>query len=276
MSLLQKPISIDYEHDCRFVNPASTNARGRFLPVLSERGIFYPLTPKMNDYTLGIKELDEAIGDIKKGSNIMLIGPPMSGKEVILRQIMYHAAVNEEALIIVTTQESGAHILEWFHENKLTLPLLGIGIVDCVTKNRSSENESIKMINGPADLTGIGVRISQFIREFYREKKMLKIQLHIDSISTLLMYTNIEMVFRFLHVLTARIKANGGLGIYTLDSQMHDKRDISILKHLFDYMIEIKSENDKKFLRMVGLSSKPTQYFEYETEGTKVKIVGRK
>lgn len=232
----------------------------------------------MNDYTLGIKELDEAIGGIKKGSNIMLIGPPMSGKEVILRQIMYHAAVNEEALIIVTTQESGAHILEWFHVNKLSLPLLRIGIVDCVTKNRSSENESIKMINGPADLTGIGVRISQFIREFSTatEKKMLKIQLHIDSISTLLMYTNIETVFRFLHVLTARIKANGGLGIYTLDSQMHDKRDISILKHLFDYTIEIKSENDKKFLRMVGLSSKPTQYFEYETEGTKVKIVERK
>jgi ABC-type uncharacterized transport system YnjBCD ATPase subunit len=42
----------------------------------------------MNDYALGIKELDNAIGGIKKGSNIMLIGPPMSGKELILNFII--------------------------------------------------------------------------------------------------------------------------------------------------------------------------------------------
>ena len=34
----------------------------------------------MKEYTIGIKELDDAIGGIKKGANIMLIGPPMSGK----------------------------------------------------------------------------------------------------------------------------------------------------------------------------------------------------
>ncbi len=37
----------------------------------------------MSDYTLGIKELDNAIGGIRKGSNIMLIGPSMSGREAI-------------------------------------------------------------------------------------------------------------------------------------------------------------------------------------------------
>jgi ABC-type uncharacterized transport system fused permease/ATPase subunit len=42
---------------------------------------------KQSDYTLGIKELDNAIGGIRKGSNIMLIGPPMSQKEVILHYI---------------------------------------------------------------------------------------------------------------------------------------------------------------------------------------------
>ncbi len=42
----------------------------------------------MSDYTFGIKELDNATMGIKKGSNIMLIGPSMSGKEAILSQIM--------------------------------------------------------------------------------------------------------------------------------------------------------------------------------------------
>ncbi|HEY6585759.1 MAG TPA: ATPase domain-containing protein, partial [Candidatus Methanoperedens sp.] len=72
----------------------------------------------MSDYTLGIKELDDAIGGIRKGSNIMLIGPPMSGKEAILNHIMYNGAVNNEnAIITVTTRESAVHILEWFKEH---------------------------------------------------------------------------------------------------------------------------------------------------------------
>lgn len=231
----------------------------------------------MSDYTIGIKELDDAIGGIKKGSNIMLIGPPMSGKEAILNYIAYHgAAKNENAVITVTTRESATHILEWFKENKLTLPLSRIGIVDCVTKTlggAAAENENIKIASSPVDLTGIGVKISQFFEEFFMKKNTRKIQLHINSLSTILMYSNIQTVFRFLHVFTGRIKAAGALGIYVIESGMHEEQAIATLKQLFDGMIEIKSENDKSLIRAVGLSSKPTPWFEYEIEGAKVKIL---
>jgi len=89
----------------------------------------------MNEYMTGVKELDNAIEGIRKGSNIMLIGPPMSGKEAILYQMMYHgAARNENGIIMVTTRESAPHILERFKENKSTDILSRIGIVDCITK----------------------------------------------------------------------------------------------------------------------------------------------
>ncbi len=231
----------------------------------------------MSDYTLGIKELDDAIGGIKKGSNIMLIGPPMSGKEAILNYIVYHGtAKNENAVITVTTRESAVHILEWFKENKLILPMPRIGIVDCVTKTLGGaavESENIKIASSPVDLTGIGVKISQFFEEFYMKKNTRKIQLHINSLSTILMYSNIQTVFRFLHVFTGRIKAAGAIGIYVIDSGMHDEQAIATLKQLFDGMIEIKSENDKNYIRVIGLSPKPTPWFEYEIEGANVKIV---
>lgn len=234
----------------------------------------------MSDYTLGIKELDAAIGGIKKGSNIMLIGPPMSGKEVILYYIMYYgAAKNENAVITVTTRESATNILEWFKDHKLVLPLARVGIVDCVTKTLGGaavENENIKIASSPVDLTGIGVKISQFFEEYYMKKNIRKTQLHINSLSTILMYSNIQTVFRFLHVFTGRIKATGALGIYTIESGMHDEQSIATLKQLFDGMIEIKSEDDKNFIRVMGLSPKPTPWFEYEIEGANVKIIGRK
>jgi KaiC/GvpD/RAD55 family RecA-like ATPase len=233
----------------------------------------------MSDYTFGIKELDNAIEGIRKGSNIMLIGPPMSGKEVILNHLMYHgAARNDNAVITVTTNRSATQILEWFEENKLVLPLSRIGIIDCVTKSLGGaviENENIKIAGSPVDLTGIGVRIGQFFDDFFMKKNILKVQLHINSLSTILMYSNIQTVFRFIHVFTGRIKAKGALGIFVIESNIHDERVITTLKQLFDCMIEIKSENDKNFIRIVGLSSKPTLWLEYEIDGANLRIKGR-
>jgi KaiC/GvpD/RAD55 family RecA-like ATPase len=234
----------------------------------------------MGDYSLGIKELDSAIDGIRKGSNIMMIGPPMSQKEVILHHIMYHgAAKNENAVITVATYQSATIILEWFAENKLVLPLSRIGIIDCITKSLGGarlENESIKIVSSPMDLTGIGVKISQFFENFLMNKKILKTQLHINSLSTILMYSNIQTVFRFMYVFTGRIKVYGGLGIYVIESGMHDEQTIAILKQLFDGMIEIKSENDMNFIRVVGLNSKPTPWFQYEIEGADLRILGER
>src|SRR3990172_13257586 len=104
----------------------------------------------MSDYTTGIKELDDAIGGIKKGSNIMLIGPPMSGKKAILNYITYYSVTqNENAVITVATSESGPQILELFKENKLNLLKERIGIVDCFTKSLGSdaiENDNTKIV----------------------------------------------------------------------------------------------------------------------------------
>jgi hypothetical protein len=53
---------------------------------------------------------------------------------------------------------------------------------------------------------------------------------------------------------------------------MHDDHTITALKQLFDGIIEIKEENDKNYIRTVGLSSKPTPWLEYEIEGGKLRI----
>jgi len=227
-----------------------------------------------------ISKLDEMLGgDIKKGANIMLIGPPMSGKKIISNYIMYYgAARNENAVIEVNTYEPGYLILERLKENKLNLTLSKVGIVDCLTRMigiDTYEDESIKIASSSVDLTDIGVKISQHFENFFTKKNIRKIQLNINSLSTLLMYSNIRTVFRFLQVFTGRIKAAGGLGIYVIESGVHDIQVITALSQLFDGKIEIKSEKDKNFLRIVGLLPKPTQWLEYEINNANVRILGR-
>ncbi|HIH44686.1 MAG TPA: recombinase RecA, partial [Candidatus Methanoperedenaceae archaeon] len=83
-------------------------------------------------YTLGIKELDAALGgSIKSGSNIMIIGPPMSGKDELLYNIVLSGIRNNNAAIIVSTREPGESVLDWFKQQGQGLPVANIGIVDC-------------------------------------------------------------------------------------------------------------------------------------------------
>ncbi|MCX9028348.1 MAG: PAS domain S-box protein [Candidatus Methanoperedens sp.] len=232
----------------------------------------------MNNYFLGLKELDDAIGEMKKGSNLLLIGPSLTGKEAILNQIIsYGATEKDNAVMMVTTREPGIQILDYLKNMTPDLPLSNVGIVDCVSQmfdNNIVETKNIKIVNSPVDLTGIGVKISQFFEDFYIKKNIFNIQLHINSLSTIMMYSNLQTVFRFLNVYTGRIRAAGGLGIYVIESGVHDEKSIATLKQLCDGLIEVKSEKDRNFLRIVIYSGKSTPWFEYEILNGKIKIVG--
>jgi len=232
----------------------------------------------LNNYFLSLKELDDAIGEMKKGSNLLLIGPSLTGKEAILNQIIsYGATEKDNAVMMVTTREPGIQILDYLKVMMPDLPLSNVGIVDCVSQmfdNNIVETKNIKIVNSPVDLTGIGVKISQFFEDFYIKKNILNIQLHINSLSTIMMYSNLQTVFRFLNVYTGRIRAAGGLGIYVLEGGVHDEKSIATLKQLCDGLIEVKSEKDRNFLRIVIYSGKSTPWFEYEILNGKIKIVG--
>ena len=53
---------------------------------------------------------------------------------------------------------------------------------------------------------------------------------------------------------------------------MHDEKTITTLKQLCDGIIEVKSENDTNFIRIIGISPKPTKWFEYEIDGANMLI----
>ena len=228
----------------------------------------------MSGYSLGIKELDDLIGCIRDGTNLMMIGPPMSRKDELLDAIIYNNLSNaDDSAIIVSTREPGERLLGWFEEHGVDPSTTNIGMVDCVTKTLgigAADTENIKRASSPVDLTGIGVKISQFFEDFLLKKNAPRVRLCINSLSTILMYSNLQTVFRFLHVFTGRVKAADGFGLYVVEDEMHDLQTIATLKQLFDGLIEIKTIGDSYAMRVVGLSPKPTPWFEYSIEGTEV------
>lgn len=229
----------------------------------------------MTDYSIGIKVFDDAFEAIKNCSNIILIGPPMNGKETIMNDIIYQGLKAGGSAVIVNTKETGENMIDWFNYNHPDIPLESLGIVDCITKTMgvpTIDIANIKRASSPADLTDIGVKISQFLEYFRIKKNMQKTTLCINSLSTILMYSNIQTVFRFLHVFTNRVKAAGAIGIYVVEDGMHDEQAITTLKQLCDGMIEVKFENNVNLIRIVGIFPKPTPWFEYEIDKAKLII----
>ncbi|OPY29333.1 MAG: hypothetical protein A4E28_00931 [Methanocella sp. PtaU1.Bin125] len=219
----------------------------------------------MRRYNLGLKELDEEIGGIRSGANILLIGPAMSGKNAVLNSIMSCGLQNGEAIVLVETRVPGAEALE-------KLDLHGsshIGVVDCVARTlgvNAKDTPSIRHVSSPVDLTGVGVRVSQLMEDFGRVNGG-EARLCVDSVSTMLMYSNLQVVFRFLHVMAGRVALQGDLGIYVVDEGMHDSQTIATLKQLFNAVLQVKVEDDRTYIRAVGLTPRPTSWLEYEIVG---------
>lgn len=230
----------------------------------------------MTGYEFGIKELDNLIGGIRGGTNIMLIGPPMCGKDELIHHLLCNVLAANNAAVFVSTREPGNNVMDKFEQcpNKVSTNLLGV--VDCVTKTLgmgATDSENVKMASSPVDLTGIGVKISQFFEKFWMKEQVRDTWLCINSLSTILMYSNIQTVFRFLHVFTGRIKAANAIGLYVIEDGMHDEKTITTLKQLFEGAIEIVEENNGHRLRIIGLTPRPTPWFEFVIDGNELTLL---
>ncbi|ELY61220.1 RAD55 family ATPase [Natronolimnohabitans innermongolicus] len=198
--------------------------------------------------------------DIDAGTNVLIAGPPLTGKRAIAFDILASGAGRGDGSIIVTTKDSADKVLESFTEVASgTEP--DVGVVDCVTKQRGigtvDDDPRIKYASSPVDMTGIGIKLSEFLQHFYEDRGLTENRVLLHSVSTLLMYSDLQTVFRFLHVFTGRIQSADALGLYVIDSTAHDDQTMNTLKQLFDAVIELEetADGEEPEIRTAGLST---------------------
>ncbi|AXR78475.1 RAD55 family ATPase [Natrarchaeobaculum sulfurireducens] len=200
---------------------------------------------------------DVPVAEIDPGTNVLIVGPPMVGKRTLAYDILRNGIVHNEGTIVVTTKDSGDKVLEEFTGN-LEGNTDHLGIVDCVTKQRGigtvDDDPRIKYASSPVDMTGIGINLSEYLQEFYEGRGVRNNRVLVHSVSTLLMYSNLQTVFRFLHVFTGRIQSADALGLYVIDATAHDEQTMNTLKQLFDGVITVEdSGGDEPTIETAGL-----------------------
>ena len=170
---------------------------------------------------------------------------PLVGKVSLIKKILRDEIGRGLGVIYVTTKETGEEILKQF-ENA------DVRVIDCVSKLAISDvtdTEKIKRVASPLDLTGISVGVNKFLEEYFKQGKTAIVVF--DSLSNLLMYSNLQTVFRFLHVLTTRIRAAKAKALYIVEEGMHDEKTVATLKQIFNGVIEMKEEDNKRFFRLI-------------------------
>ena len=91
----------------------------------------------------------------------------------------------------------------------------------------------------PEDLTGLGIALSESLSPAGGgDADPTRFVLAYDSVTALLQYVDTERTFRFLHVLTSRVRAANALGVFFMDPAAHDDRTVRTVEALFDAVVE--------------------------------------
>jgi len=185
---------------------------------------------------------------VEPGTNLLVAGPPLTGKRRLALQLIAAGHERDEGALVVTTRDSARRILEEYGEMVPDLAEADLGIVDCVTRQQGGgdqlDDERVAYTASPVDMTGIGIELSELLERFYVERGLQRNRILLDSVSTLLMYSDLRTVFRFLHVFTGRVASADAFGIYVVDASAHDDRTLSTLEQLFDGVLVVEEAPD--------------------------------
>ena len=183
--------------------------------------------------------------EVDPGTNILLTGPPLSGKRSMMMDVLAAGTDRDEGAIVVTTKDGADRVLRDY-EKRTPYEGKPVAVVDCVTQQQGGEtreSDRIKYASSPVDMTGIGIKLSEFLQAF-GDRGIKRNRVMVHSLSTLLMYSDLQTVFRFLHVFTGRVQSVDGLGLFSIDSTAHDDQAMNTIKQLFDGIVTVPEDGE--------------------------------
>ncbi|MHB9287009.1 hypothetical protein ACKVMT_08205 [Halobacteriales archaeon Cl-PHB] len=182
--------------------------------------------------------------DLSGVSNVLLLAPSFGARSDACLDLLTQSAPDQTNVITVTFTKSPAEWVADYEDRAGASPARG-GIVAVGQTDGSLDDPAwaVTTVENPGDLTGIGIELSEMlsgIASAAEEGQQLVVCF--DSVTSLLQYADLQRTFRFLHVVTGRVKTVGGVGHYHLDPEAHDSQTLATLKGLFDAVAEVEED----------------------------------
>lgn len=177
----------------------------------------------------------------EEGSSLLLSGPSPVVTGRLYDTIAGGVADGEAAVVISTGDGAGTVIRQLERRGGLTEER--IGIIDAAGERGYEGGVTVRDLGSPGDLTGMSLEFAKLSETLVGAGVDGRIRVGLNSVSTLMMYTDVRTVFRFLHVFTSRIQSAELFGVFAMDPEMHDHQTTSTVRAVFNAEARV-SEDD--------------------------------
>lgn len=213
----------------------------------------------------GVKGLDQILGGgIPQHTNLLLYGEPLCGKKSLAMQYIYEGLVAGVPGIFVLTDYG---YLDWKAKMAASgwdiAPFESSGlvrIVDCYTRQFEPavpDEGVVSYADSPAALSSISLHLSRVQAEVIQSYPTHRLVVH--SLSSILKESDSPTFYRFMQFIVGKFRRDGATAMYLVERGMHDEKDVKMVEHLMDGVIEFQDGR----LRVRGLRQASADWHEY-------------
>ncbi len=224
------------------------------------------LEVKQEKVKTGTARLDDLLlGGMPFGANVLVYGPPFTGKEVLLSVFIAEGLKKGIPAIWILTEKSPKEIRE-----EMTFVVSGyeeyeklglVRYVDAYSRSMGDESQDpyAEYVESPTDYESIQRAVETAAKPMREKHPYYRVGFR--SISTLIAYLDPGTAFRFLSPVVGRRKRDKAVAMYTIEKGVHGEQEIQMIGSLMDGMIEFKVENLNTFLAIRGICDVQSRSF---------------
>lgn len=189
-------------------------------------------------------DLVEELGSV---ANVFLLAPTFSADVDGWCDDLLTCGSGGSLIYVVSSTDLSSYLDVWGGECATHAPERTYFLVLGGASRASSETGSfpgtmggidvvVRTVDSPGNLTKIGVEINQILDEATADGTAPGICF--ETLTPLIQYSDVEKVYKFLHVFTNQVVGVGAKAHYHLDPSAHEPTDVNLLKTNFDAIVE--------------------------------------
>lgn len=216
--------------------------------------------PKVEQVLTGIEKLDDLLsGGLRTSSNVLLSGPPFSGKETMAWNFLATGLRDGIPIVVVTTDKS---INDIKHELSKIVPGVEqaeadgmLRFVDVYSRSIQTQTQSqyAVTIDNIINISSLFKAIDAITAKLLSHSQTYR--LLFTSLTTYVNELDEKLLLKFIQQFAQKRKSENGTSLYLLESAFFDIKIIEAVAYLMDGSISFKSDGSKRYLKVEGLGN---------------------